>query len=59
MLIKMFSNDNGGDQACEGGYDHNYDDDDFDDNDDDSIAGSPTTCVAVSRSLNTSSGRMW
>ena len=35
----LFNNDNGGDHACEGGYDLNYDDDfdddDFDDDDDD------------------------
>ena len=29
----LFNNDNGGDHACEGGYDLNYDDD-FDDDDD-------------------------
>ena len=40
-----------------------YSHDDGDDNGDMimimTISGSPTTCVAVSRSLNTSSGRMW
>ena len=48
----MFSNDNGGDQACEGGEDLNYDDDDFDDNDDDDgkkIMMMPT-CMACTSS---------
>ena len=32
---KMFNNENGGDHACEGGYDLNYDDEFYDDDDDD------------------------